>query len=80
MVRREKGGTIIKKKGGKGKGREGQGEEEREGRIRKGSERGRDVLTIFRGATMAYHGIARKQFQGYCGIKNSKMRNRRHLF
>lgn len=79
MVRREKGGATIKKKGGKGRGREGQGEEEREGRIGEGRERGRDVLTIFRGATMAYHGITRKQFQGYCGIKNSEMRNRRHL-
>lgn len=35
MVRREKGGATIKKKGGKGRGREGQGEEEREGRIGK---------------------------------------------
>lgn len=80
MGRREKGGTIIEKKGGKGRGREGQGEEEREGRTGEGRERGRDVLTVFRGATMAYHGIARKQFQRYCGIKNSEMRNRRHLF
>lgn len=55
-------GQTIKKKGGK-EGREGQGEEEREGRIgRKG--RGRDVLTIFRGATMAYHGITRKTISG----------------
>lgn len=67
--KREKGGATIKKKG-EAKRREGKDRERRkEGRIgkRKG-ERGRDVLTIFRGN----NGISwynKNNFRGTVGIK-----------